>query len=159
MTYSDLLIIYNETKSETLQTDSLGKESKNNYLCNINKTTEWLKGIYGYIDYEKGLDCAKMKDKHCLIYFNGYGSVSSRKVEANILLNQQISEIIKKNYVLIILVTDDVSKLATEQKYFSEKLNKLVTKKGEKNLDLQIDQFNSDIQPLFIITDKFGNEI
>ena len=109
------------------------------------------KGILAYDNYDLGKRKAKENNKPILLYFTGYGCVNSREVENKILTKPKIQDFINSNFTLIELFVDDRLLLPENEIYFSEILKRKTKYKGDIALELQIRDFGTNAQPLFIL--------
>lgn len=58
-------------------------------------------------DYDEGMKFAAENNRPVLIDFSGYGCVNCRKMEGAVFDTEEISGIIKENFVLIKLMVDE----------------------------------------------------
>lgn len=158
--YPEIFLIYSDFLSDQ-QVSNEGTEVINDSnLENENpEMIEWVKGLYAYQDYQLGLKKSKELDKPGLLYFNAYGCINSRMMDGEILLNKDIQEYINQNLVFVSLIVDERTKLEQSECYYSEALKKKVIYTGQINAELQIEKFNANSQPLFILLDVNGKEI
>ena len=158
--YSDILIIYADTLTLREERQRLNEEKKDAEMKkNQPGIQEWIGGLYAYMDYELGLSRSKEIKKPVLLYFNGHGDVNSRMIENDILLNPDIQDYINHHLIVVCLYVDERTKLNENERYFSEVLNREVIYTGQVKLELEMKQFNSNRQPLFVLLDLNGNEI
>jgi len=108
-------------------------------------------------NYEKVLESAKSENKQVILYFTGYAAVNCRKMEENILNDKRIKSIINEKYLSYALFVD--SRKSLSENYISKRTGKEVKTVGNKLSELQIEKFNSNRQPHFVIIDKNGNII
>lgn len=97
---------------------------------------------------EKLLSQAKKENKNCLLYFSGWVSVNSRKLEDQLFIKEEIREIITNNFVYAIAYVDEMKKLPGETQPI-----------GEKHMKLQQEKFNSTSQPMLYILSPDGEII
>jgi len=158
--YSDIFLIYSDTLLVRKERQVVEKELNDSKIKLENPgLEEWIKGLYAYKDYETGLAKSKELNKPVLLYFNGYGCVNSRRIESEILLKSEIQNYINNNLIFVSLIVDERTKIEDSEVYFSETLNKEVKTTGQIRLELEMKEFNSDRQPLFVLLDLSGNEI
>ncbi len=100
-------------------------------------------------DYDEGLAYAQEQNKPILLDFTGYGCVNCRRMEDNVWSKDEVYKIIKDNYVLISLYTDEKKEL--ENKYYSNMLEKKVRTIGIKWQDFQGTFFNKISQPYYVL--------
>jgi len=158
--YSDIFLIYSDTLMARKERQVAEKEHNDSKRELENSgPEEWIKGLYAYKDYELGMTKSKELNKPVLLYFNGYGCVNSRRIESEILTNGEIQAFINNKLIFVSLIVDERVKLEDNEVYFSEILNKEVKTTGQKRLELEMKEFNSDRQPLFVMLDLSGKEI
>lgn len=107
-------------------------------------------------DYDAGMEYAAANGRAVLIDFSGYGCVNCRKMEGAVFDTEEISEIIRENFVLIKLMVDDKQALAEPIKV--EENGKTITLKtiGDKWSYLQRSKFAANSQPYYVILDNKG---
>ncbi len=71
----------------------------------------------------------------------------------------RVLDILKNDYVIVALYTDDKTKLPEEEWIVSSFDGKTKTTIGKKNQDMQITRFNSNALPLYVIVDGSGKEL
>lgn len=158
--YSDIFLIYSDTLMARKERQVAEKELNDSKIELENPgLEEWIKGLYAYKDYELGLTKSKELNKPVLLYFNGYGCMNARRIESEILTNGEIQAFINNKLIFVSLIVDERVKLEDSEVYFSETLNKEVKTTGQKRLELEMKEFNSDRQPLFVMLDLTGKEI
>ena len=92
-------------------------------------------------DFEEGLTYARQTGKPVIVDFTGYGCVNCRKMEAYVLDNDSVKSRLQ-NYVFIQLFVDD-------------KRDGI----GDRNSQIQREQFGSNAQPFFVQLDPYGHTI
>ena len=105
-------------------------------------------------NYKNDFLAAKKSNKRLLIYFTGYGSITSRRMEEESFTNSEIKLLLEKNYLCFSAYLDDPTELPIKEQYFSKALNKKVKTIGQKFQDFQLSKFKNDKQPHFLIIDK-----
>lgn len=142
---------YQEFSIDNSQKESSTQKSA---LCAQVKYADKLHGIagvQGYFDYKQALQCAKEQDKMLFIDFTGHACANCRRMEANVFTNSEIKSILNDKYVVVSLYVDDKTLLPeTEwvQSTYDGELKKTI---GEVNANLQIEKFNMNAQPQYII--------
>ena len=157
--YPEILLIYSESLA-TKKEKQIAEERIRKIEQKVNpEMEEWIGGLYAYKDYYIGLKKSIELEKPALIYFNGYGCINSRAMEANILLKPEIKNYINENMILICLVVDDKTKLKESEIGYSDILGKNRIDIGNFNSEIEIKYYNSNSQPIFIKQDSDGIEI
>ncbi|MES2555084.1 MAG: hypothetical protein V4604_02985 [Bacteroidota bacterium] len=107
------------------------------------------KGVfYKLNDLPSAIEAGKLQQKRVLIYFTGWLSVNSRKLEDRVLIDKGIQVILAENYLCFSAYTDEKTNIP----------GSTVTI-GEKNAKIQLEQFKSYEQPCFYILDENGSII
>lgn len=110
-------------------------------------------------DYEAGMAYARSVGKPVLIDFTGFGCVNCRKMEAAVWTNNQVRNLIDKDYVLISLYVDDKTPLPeTIEVQENGKTTKLRTV-GDRWSYLQRTKFGANAQPFYVLLDGNGDPL
>jgi len=115
-------------------------------------------GITAFHDYEEGLAYAKKVNKPVLLDFTGHACANCRKMEENVWSDAEILKILKNEIVLISLYGDDQRELPKEEQYVS-KSGSEVTTIGKKWREYQIERYNINAQPYYVILETEGKDI
>lgn len=116
-------------------------------------------GLIAFDDYEKGLAYAKKVNKPVLLDFTGFACANCRKMEEQVWSTPEIAAILKKEIVLISLYGDDKRDLPTAEQYVSTKTNRKITTIGKKWSDFQIERYNINAQPYYVILNTDGKNL
>ncbi|MDC0008344.1 thioredoxin family protein [bacterium] len=111
-------------------------------------------GIGCFKDFDEGLAYAKKVNKPILLDFTGWACVNCRKMEENVWSEPNVFPLLKENYVLISLYTDDRAKLDEEDQFdfqYDSGRVKTIETIGEKWGTFQSLNFNSASQPYYVI--------
>lgn len=118
-----------------------------------------VKGLNAYNNYQFGKQKSIEKDKSVLLYFTGHGCTNSRELENKVLIDSEIQKNINEEYIFVQLYVDDKTPLALSEVHFSETLKRNLKYKGDIDAEIQLKEFNSQAQPLFVLLDKDFREI
>ena len=115
--------------------------------------------IVMFHDYEKGLAYAKKVGKPAMIDFTGWSCVNCRKMEEYVWSDPKVLEIIKNVYVMISLYVDEKRAPYESEQGVSEYLypGEPFKKIGDKWAELQIIDYRSNAQPLYVLMDAEEN--
>ncbi len=105
-------------------------------------------------EYEKGLALAKEKNKPVLLDFTGWACVNCRNMEENVWTDPEVHSLIKDNYILISLYTDDRKKLGENDQFLfqsDEGWSKKIVTIGDKYATFQRVNFINQSQPLYVL--------
>ena len=116
-------------------------------------------GLIAFDDYEKGLAYAKKVNKPVLLDFTGHACANCRKMEEQVWSNAEIAAILKDKIVLVSLYGDDKRDLPISEQYVSAKTNRKITTIGKKWSDFQIERYNINAQPYYVILDVNGKDL
>lgn len=113
-------------------------------------------GMTHYEDYDEGMRAAQAQGKPVFIDFSGYGCVNCRKMEAAVLNNNKVKDMLEKDFIFITLMVDDKRPLP-EPIYVTEngRQVKLETY-GDRWSYLQRHKFNANSQPYYAVLDENG---
>ena len=145
--------------SDQLDENLSMKESKNERVAEDGDKQPIVESVYGFTDYTKGLAKAKESGKPILLYFSAYTSIPARRFEDQVLRDPQIQEIINKRFEVVFLSVDDRTPLTKDKIYYAKSLKRDVKYLGDIYLELQVDKFESAMQPMFFILDKAGKKV
>jgi thiol:disulfide interchange protein len=110
-------------------------------------------------DYEKGLAYAKTVNKPIMLDFTGHACVNCRKMENNVWSDKSILPILKNEVVLISLYVDDQRPLPKSEQFTSKTTGAEIETIGDKWTDFMISKYNTNTQPLYVLTDLQGNSL
>lgn len=102
-------------------------------------------------DFEQGKAYAEEVNKPILLDFTGWGCVNCRKMEANVWSDPRVKEVLREEVVLISLYVDEREKLPQDKRYTSEVTGKKIRTIGNKWSDFQIEHYQSNSQPQYVI--------
>lgn len=111
-------------------------------------------------NYEEGMRLGAELHKPVLVDFSGYGCVNCRKMEAAVLTNPEIKEIIDNDFVMITLMVDDKKELpapiTVKEKDGQERTLRTY---GDKWSYLQRTKFGTNAQPYYVILNDEGQPL
>jgi thiol:disulfide interchange protein DsbD len=111
-------------------------------------------GFNCFQDFEEGVAYAKEVNKPILLDFTGWACVNCRKMEENVWSDPDVYAIIKNNYVLISLYTDDREELPESEQFnfqFDSGRIKEIHNIAQKWGTFQDVNFNSISQPFYVL--------
>lgn len=109
--------------------------------------------LISFEDYSEGLAYAKKENKPVLIDFTGKQCVNCRLMENNVWSDKKVLDILKKEVVLISLYGDDKKELPKSEWYISKENGNEINTIGEKWSEFQIQKFNNNSRPLYVLFD------
>lgn len=111
---------------------------------------------YSPVEY---LNQSKEQGKPILLYFTGYGCVNCRKLEQMVFKENEVFSLLSTHFIFLPLYVDNNQKLPEKDQYYSKTLRKDVTTIGDKNTELEMQQFKFSAQPLLVCLDSNGTVI
>ena len=112
-----------------------------------------------YDDYETGMAAAIQSGKPALVAFGGHGCVNCHKMDATVLVNEQVKGLIDNEFIYITLMTDERAKLSEIMEVNENgRITKLKTV-GDKWSYLQRHKFGAQSQPYYVILDHSGKPV
>lgn len=110
-------------------------------------------------DYDAGMAYAKQVRKPVFIDFTGHGCVNCRKMELAVWHDPKVSELIRKDYVLISLYVDDKEKLPEPIEVNENGVTRTLRTIGDKWSYLQRSKFGANAQPFYVLLDNQGKPL
>ncbi|NLR64117.1 DUF255 domain-containing protein [Chitinophaga varians] len=109
-----------------------------------------------FFDYEEALAAAKAANKPLMLDFTGHTCVNCRKFEKSVLSNPAVMKILRNDFIVASLYTDEKTALPEAERYVSKFDGTKIKDIGQKNLDLEATHFNRNSQPYYIPVDLTG---
>ena len=116
-------------------------------------------GLMLFTDYKKGMAFAKEVNKPVLLDFTGHACSNCRKMETNVWTDEQVSQILKNEVVLISLFADDKRELPKSEQHISPSTGAEIVTIGDKWTDFMITKYKTNTQPLYVLVDVEGNNL
>jgi thiol:disulfide interchange protein DsbD len=116
-------------------------------------------GLQGYFDMDEAKAAAKAQNKPLFIDFTGHGCVNCREMEANVWSDPRVLKLIKEEYVVVAMYVDDKTKLPKEEWIVSNYDGKTKKTLGKKNANYQIEHYNVNAQPYYVLLDNEGKAL
>ena len=111
-------------------------------------------GIPSFKDFDQGAAYATKVGKPILLDFTGHACANCRKVEERVWSDERVKKILTEDVVLISLYVDEAKELPEDQKVFSKALGRNLKTVGNKWTSFEIEHFNANAQPYYILVDK-----
>jgi thiol:disulfide interchange protein DsbD len=115
--------------------------------------------IIAFLDYEVGMDYARKVNKPVMLDFTGHACVNCRKMEERVWSDPRILPVLKNEVVLISLYVDDKRRLPEQEQYTSKINGKQVTTIGKKWSEFQIEKYEANAQPYYVLLDHNGDNL
>ena len=113
-------------------------------------------GLTGYFTLEEGLAAAKILGKPVFVDITGHGCVNCREMEQRVWSDQRVLDILRNEYVLVALYTDDKTKL-DETDWLTTEKGKVLKEIGRANSYIVRTRFNVNAQPNYALLDSDGS--
>lgn len=115
--------------------------------------------IVAFKDYEEGMAYAKKVEKPVFLDFTGKACVNCRKMEEKVWSETKVLQVLRNDVVLISLYVDYRKSLPKSEQYISEVTGKKVKTVGNKWSDFQMEKYQTNAQPYYVILDNNGNDL
>jgi len=112
-----------------------------------------------FFDYEEALAAAKAANKPLMLDFTGHTCVNCRKFEKSVLSDPAVMKVMRNDFIVASLYTDEKTALPEEEQYVSKFDGTKVKNVGQKNGDFQVTTFNRNSQPYYIPVDLNGKPL
>ena len=112
-----------------------------------------------FVDYDLGMEYARLNGKPVMLDFTGYGCVNCRKMEAAVWTDPKVSDLINNDYVLITLYVDNKTPLTEPVKIVENGTERTLRTVGDKWSYLQRVKFGANAQPFYVLLDNQGKPL
>jgi thiol:disulfide interchange protein len=112
-------------------------------------------GLKGYFNYEDGLRCARKNNKPVFLEFTGHFCSNCKQMENQVWPEPEVLELLKNEFVIISLYTDDKTKLE-ESDWLTDKDGKVLKTLGNIHKNFEIQNFNTIATPWYVLLDING---
>jgi thiol:disulfide interchange protein DsbD len=114
-------------------------------------------GFDGFFDLDEAKAFAKKVNKPIFIDFTGKSCSNCRKMEYYVWTDKTVKKILTEDYIMVELYADANSIKLPENEWITTKDGKVIKTLGRKNHYFQIEHFNYNAQPLYVLMDADGN--
>ena len=115
-------------------------------------------GLEGYFDLEQGIEAAERENKPLFIDVTGHGCVNCREMEARVWSDEQVQRILREDYVIVALYTDDKMRVA-ENDWLTTDSGDVLKTLGRINSYIARTHFGVNAQPNYIIAASDGRQL
>jgi thiol:disulfide interchange protein DsbD len=116
-------------------------------------------GLTGFFDLAEGLACAEATGKPVLIDFKGHFCSNCKRMEAAVWSDPDVLSTLRNDFVIVALYTDDRTRLPESEWYISKVDGKEKRTIGQQNIDFEIQHFQTNTIPLYVIMDAQGKVV
>ncbi len=113
-------------------------------------------GIQGYFSLEEGLEVAKKAGKPVFVDVTGHGCVNCREMESRVWSDPAVLNMLKNDFVVVALYTDDKQKLDKEDWVTDAETGRVYKDLGRANSYLARTKWNVNAQPNYILLSPEG---
>lgn len=114
-------------------------------------------GLNGYYKLEEGLEAAKEAGKPVFVDVTGHGCVNCREMESRVWSDPRVLEILKNDYIIVALYTDDKTKLAEEDQVTDAQTGKIYKDLGRANSYIARTLWDVNAQPNYVLLSPRGD--
>jgi len=137
--------ISNQLNPSNAVVNDIGKKKKYSDILHVPNN------IDGFLDYEEALQYAKQVNKPLFLDFTGHGCVNCREMEAAVWPDPPIDKLLRAEYIVVSLYTDDRTSLPKNEQFYSDVINTQVNTIGKKFKHLQAAKYNTISQPYYVL--------
>ncbi len=113
-------------------------------------------GLQGYFKLEDGLKAAKEAGKPVFVDVTGHGCVNCREMESRVWSDPKVLEMLKNDFVIVALYTDDKQKLDKEDYVTDAETGKVYKDLGRANSYTARSLWNVNAQPNYVLLSPDG---
>ena len=113
-------------------------------------------GLTGYFKLEEGLEEAKKAGKPVFVDVTGHGCVNCREMESRVWSDPQVLKMLKEEFVIVALYTDDKTRLAEEDRVTDAQTGKVYKDLGRANSYIARTLWNVNAQPNYVLLSPSG---
>ena len=113
-------------------------------------------GLNGYFTLEEGLEVAKEAGKPVFVDVTGHGCVNCREMESRVWSDPTVLDMLKNDYVIVALYSDDKQKLDEEDWVTDAETGKVYKDLGRANSYTARTLWNVNAQPNYVLLSPEG---
>lgn len=110
-------------------------------------------------DYEAGMAYAAQSGKPVLLEFGGHGCVNCHKMDATVLADERVQNLIEDEFVFIVLMVDERTRLPEIVEVDEGGRKSRLRTIGDKWSYLQRHKFGTQSQPFYVVLDHHGKPL
>ena len=114
-------------------------------------------GLNGYFDLNEGLAAAKKSGKPVFVDVTGHGCVNCREMESRVWSAPQVLDMLKNDFVIVALYTDDKQKLDKKDWVTDAETGKVYKDLGRANSYTARTLWNVNAQPNYVLLSPEGD--
>lgn len=131
---------------------------KSSTFCGPGKYDELFElphGLNGYFTYEDGMKCAKELNKPVFLDFTGHFCSNCKQMENQVWPDPEVLSLLKNEFVIISLYTDDKTKLS-DSEWITTEDGKTLKTLGDIHKNFEIKMFKTLATPLYVLLSPEG---
>ena len=148
ITTQDFVIGQNSSATQHMEEDAIVME--NDYGLHLPL------GLQGYFDLEDGLAAAKKAGKPVFVDVTGHGCVNCREMESRVWSDPTVLNMLKNDFVIVALYTDDKQKLDKEDWVTDAETGKIYKDLGRANSYTARTLWGVNAQPNYVLLSPEG---
>ena len=113
-------------------------------------------GLNGYFDLNEGLEAARKAGKPVFVDVTGHGCVNCREMESRVWSSPQVLDMLKNDFVIVALYTDDKQRLDKEDWVTDAETGKVYKDLGRANSYIARTLWNVNAQPNYVLLSPEG---
>jgi thiol:disulfide interchange protein DsbD len=113
-------------------------------------------GLNGYFDLEEGLTAAQKAGKPVFVDVTGHGCVNCREMESRVWSAPKVLEMLKNDFIIVALYTDDKQKLDKADWVTDAETGKVYKDLGRANSYIARSLWNVNAQPNYVLLSPTG---
>ena len=113
-------------------------------------------GLNGYFTLEEGLAAAQKTGKPVFVDVTGHGCVNCREMESRVWSDPQVLSMLKNDFVVVALYTDDKQKLDKDEYVTDAETGKVYKDLGRANSYIARTKWNVNAQPNYVLLSPEG---
>lgn len=115
-------------------------------------------GLTGYHSMEEGYAAAKASSKPVFLDISGLACVNCREMEQRVWSDPKVLSILKNDFVIVVLYTDDKTKLP-ESEWVTTSSGKVLKDRGRVNAWFVRENFGVSAQPNYVLLSPDGKQL
>ncbi len=148
ITTQDFIIGQNSSAGHSVQAESVVTDSEYGLHLPL--------GLQGYFKLEDGLEAAKKAGKPVFVDVTGHGCVNCREMESRVWSDPKVLNMLKNDFVIVALYTDDKQKLDKEDYVTDAESGKVYKDLGRANSYLARTKWKVNAQPNYVLLSPEG---
>ncbi len=113
-------------------------------------------GLQGYFTLEEGLEAAQKAGKPVFVDVTGHGCVNCREMESRVWSDPQVLKMLKEDYIIVALYSDDKQKLPKDKYVTDVETGKVYKDLGRANSYIARTKWNVNAQPNYVLLSPEG---